>query len=72
MYSLKILIAGLFLNGLVAQGQGYRSVGHEKFIIVDTAGFYLYRINKLVQGEKIARPRMFIISAQGRKHPCWN
>ncbi|HMH24666.1 MAG TPA: hypothetical protein VK563_22980 [Puia sp.] len=57
MYSLKILIAGLCLNSMVSRGQAYRQVGREKFVIVDTAGFYLYRINKLVMGEKISRPQ---------------
>jgi hypothetical protein len=35
---------------------------------VDTAGFYLYSINKLVQGEKIARPQdvyFFSVKADG-------
>jgi len=53
-YSLNILIAGLCCSGIIARGQDYRSVGREKFRIIDTAGFYLYHINKLVQGEKIA------------------
>jgi len=34
-----------------------RVVGHRTYEVVDTAGFYLYRNNKLVQGEKIARPQ---------------
>lgn len=36
--------------------QEYRKVGREKFRVIDTTGFYLYSLNKLVQGEKIARP----------------
>jgi hypothetical protein len=36
-------------------GQGYRIVGRSHYRVIDTAGFYLYSIDKLVQGEKIAR-----------------
>jgi hypothetical protein len=35
----------------------YRFLGQSSYQILDTAGFYLYSINKLVQGEKIARPQ---------------
>jgi len=68
MYTLKIAIVVLSLNGGIARSQAYRFVGHEKFRIVDTAGFYLYSINKLVQGEKIARPQdvyYFSVRADG-------
>ena len=68
MYFLKVAIVGLCLSGGIASSQVYRSVGHEKFRIVDTAGFYLYSINKLVQGEKIARPQdvyFFSVKADG-------
>ena len=57
MYFLKFAIIGLCLSGGIVRSQVYRSVDHEKFRVVDTAGFNLYCINKLVQGEKIARPQ---------------
>lgn len=56
----KILIAVFCLGGAIGNhcsGQDFRSVGKSRYRIVDTAGFYLYSINKLVQGEKIARPQ---------------
>jgi hypothetical protein len=40
-----------------AKEQNFRFVGHAVYHILDTAGFYLYSYNKLVQGEKIARPQ---------------
>jgi len=58
----------LYLGGGPVQGPSYRTVHREKFQIVDTAGFYLYKINKLVQGEKIARPQdvyYFSVNADG-------
>ena len=60
MMYLKILIAAFCLNGALSLdcgGQVYRTVGRSHYRIIDTAGFYLYSINKLVQGEKIARPQ---------------
>jgi hypothetical protein len=56
MYTLKILIAGLFLMTGHSQKPDYRHVGHRAYQVLDTTGFYLYSYNKLVQGEKIARP----------------
>lgn len=41
-----------------AKGQDYRFFGSQAYRILDTAGFYLYSISKLVQGEKIARPQL--------------
>jgi hypothetical protein len=38
-------------------GQDYRFSGVAAYQIIDTAGFYLYNYNKLVQGEKISRPQ---------------
>lgn len=35
----------------------YRFFGQSAYQVIDTAGFYLYSVNKLVQGEKIARPQ---------------
>jgi hypothetical protein len=35
----------------------YRFFGESAYQVIDTAGFYLYSVNKLVQGEKIARPQ---------------
>lgn len=37
--------------------QDYRFFNKGAYRILDTEGFYLYSINKLVQGEKIARPQ---------------
>jgi hypothetical protein len=60
MTYLKIFIAAVCLSGtlgLDCNGQGNRIVGHSHYRILDTTGFYLYSIDKLVQGEKIARPQ---------------
>jgi hypothetical protein len=40
-----------------SKGQDYRFFDRGAYRILDTAGFYLYSCNKLVQGEKIARPQ---------------
>ena len=67
MYLLKIAVV-FFLGSGAGQGPSYRIVHKEKFQIVDTVGFYLYKINKLVQGEKIARPQdvyYFSVNADG-------
>src|SRR5882762_1188231 len=69
MYKLKVLLTGLCLSGIVTHGQGYRTIGKEKFRIIDTTGFYLYRINKLVQGEKIARPQDVYYFSTGPEAP---
>ena len=37
-------------------GQLYRLLIKSHYLILDTAHFYLYSYNKLVQGDKIARP----------------
>ena len=37
-------------------GQSFRLLKKAHYRILDTAHFYLYSYNKLVQGEKIARP----------------
>ena len=60
MTYLKVFIAVCFLSGVVhvdCSGQVYRVVGKSRYRVIDTAGFYLYSINKLVQGDKIARPQ---------------
>ncbi len=60
MTYLKFFIAVCSLSGLLhmdCSGQVYRMVGKSRYQVIDTAGFYLYSINKLVQGEKIARPQ---------------
>lgn len=56
MYSLKFLLAGWCLLMGHSQKPEYRHIGHRAYQILDTTGFYLYSYNKLVQGEKIARP----------------
>ena len=63
MMYLKILMIGLCLGGgtqnrthVARDGsQMVRLVDHHRYQVVDSAGFYLYSIRKLVQGEKIAR-----------------
>jgi len=37
-------------------GQSYRLLIKSPYLILDSAHFYLYSYNKLVQGDKIARP----------------
>jgi hypothetical protein len=39
------------------KGHYYRMVDKNAYLVLDTASFYLYKYNKLVQGEKIARPQ---------------
>jgi hypothetical protein len=56
MYTLKVLIVGWFFMLGHSQKPDYRHIGHHTYQILDTTGFYLYSCNKLVQGEKIARP----------------
>jgi hypothetical protein len=58
------------MTGIV-RGQAYRTVGKEKFRVLDTSGFYLYSINKLVQGEKIARPENVYYFSVDRDSPVW-
>ena len=61
-----MLFLGVCLYGGSARAQAYRKVGGEQFRIVDTSGFYLYSLNKLVQGEKIARPEtVYYFSVDG-------
>jgi hypothetical protein len=60
MIYLKVFIAVSCLSVALhidCSGQTYRMVGKSRYTVIDTAGFYLYSINKLVQGEKIARPQ---------------
>jgi hypothetical protein len=60
MTYLKVFIAACCLSGVLhldCSGQVYRLVGNSRYRVIDTAGFYLYSINKLVQGDKIARPQ---------------
>jgi hypothetical protein len=61
MYTFKFLIGVLLLMSFtthqpVKSSSGTRVYGKSTYKIIDTTGFYLYSINKLVQGEKIARP----------------
>jgi hypothetical protein len=49
-----------------SKGQDYRFFERGTYQILDTAGFYLYSGNKLVQGEKIARPKtLYYFSVKG-------
>ena len=60
MRHLKVFIAVCCLSAMLhvdCSGQVYRMAGKSRYQVIDTAGFYLYSINKLVQGEKIARPQ---------------
>ena len=71
MKYMKMLVAGLCISLALHQdchAQEYRTIGKEKFRVVDTAGFYIYSINKLVQGEKISRAQdvyYFSVKADG-------
>ena len=38
------------------KGRTYRMVDRSAYLVLDTASFYIYKYNKLVQGQKIARP----------------
>lgn len=69
MRSLMMLLLGVCLYGGIVKGQDFRQVGREKFRIIDTSGFYLYSINKLVQGEKIARPETVYYFSVDRQAP---
>jgi hypothetical protein len=53
----------------VLNAQQYRETGKRKYEIVDTAGFYLYSYNMLVQGEKIARPETVYFFSVDRESP---
>ena len=70
MYTLKILLLGFFLGKGMSDGKTVPSgsgmdnglqtdtmVQGHRYHTLDTTGFYLYSLNKLVQGEKIARPQ---------------
>lgn len=50
-------------------GQNYRLLKKAHYIILDTAHFYLYSYNKLVQGEKIARPTTCYYFSQDAASP---
>src|ERR1700753_1620663 len=82
MYTLKILLLGFFLGkGMsdgesVANGSGADSglqadtmVQGHRYHTLDTTGFYLYSLNKLVQGEKIARPQTVYYFSVGSAEP---
>lgn len=64
-----MVTVALCLYGGVAKTQDFRVVGKEKFRVVDSTGFYLYSINKLVQGEKIARPTNVYYFSVDRQSP---
>ncbi|MBS1661044.1 MAG: hypothetical protein JST68_08340 [Bacteroidetes bacterium] len=54
------------------QGNDYRFHQNAAYKIIDTAGFYLYSLTHLVQGEKIARPAatyFFSANPEGFIHP---
>ena len=52
--SMKVILIGVCLGGFTA-GPPVRVVDQHRYEILDTAGFYLYSLRKLVQGEKISR-----------------
>lgn len=64
-----ILLLSVCLYSAAAKAQEYHKVDREKFRIIDTAGFYLYSLNKLVQGEKIARPETVYYFSIDRQSP---
>ena len=46
-------------------GQDYRFFGSGAYRILDTAGFYMYSYTRMVQGDKIARPKtLFFFSVK--------
>lgn len=73
MLNAVMLKAGILLGIAMQQvpasaTMDYRIVGKEKYQVVDSSGFFIYSIKKLVQGEKIARPETvfyFSINSQG-------
>ena len=52
MIYFKILLVAICMGGVVQAQEG---VDHHRYHVLDSAGFYLYSLRKLVQGEKIAR-----------------
>ena len=66
---MKIMLLSVLLYAGIINGQGYREVGKRKYVIVDTAGFYLYSYNMLVQGEKIARPETVYFFSVDKESP---
>lgn len=66
---MKMLLLSALLYAGVINGQDYREVGKRKYTIVDTAGFYLYSYNMLVQGEKIARPETVYFFSVDKESP---
>ncbi|HVU54212.1 MAG TPA: hypothetical protein VHD83_04115 [Puia sp.] len=69
MRNSKWLVTAFCLMAGIVRGQEFRKVGKEKFRVLDTSGFYLYSINKLVQGEKIARPQDVYYFSMDRDSP---
>jgi hypothetical protein len=69
MYTLKFLMAGWLLMAAHSQKPDYRHIGHSTYQVLDTVGFYLYSNNKLVQGEKIARPTTVYYFSVGANDP---
>jgi hypothetical protein len=68
MLKLRVLLTGVCFCGFLAHPQTYRVAGKTRVKIVDSTGFYVYSVNKLVQGEKIARPEdmyYFSVDADG-------
>lgn len=61
MRKIQLLTVALLLSSFTTQrtpaSLGSRVIGKSKYTLLDTTGFPLYSINKLVQGEKIARPQ---------------
>jgi hypothetical protein len=63
------ILFGIVMQQVPASAaMNYRIVGKEKYQVVDSSGFFIYSIKKLVQGEKIARPETvyyFSTNSQG-------
>jgi len=51
------------------KGQTYRLLKKAQYRVLDTTHFYLYSYNKLVQGEKIARPTTCYYFSQDAASP---
>lgn len=72
MHKIQLLTMAVLLSAFTVQRSrppaGTRLAGKHRYTILDSTGFPLYSINKLVQGEKIARPQTvyyFRVDAQG-------
>lgn len=71
MRKIQLMTMAILLSSFTMQRTptpaGIRLIGKHRYTLLDSTGFPLYSINKLVQGEKIARPQTvyyFSVDAQ--------